>query len=135
MNKYLVGLLVGVAFTGSLFQFDFNLPSYSKTAHNKLLKKHDKVKRIVKSRRDKLSVKAAKKTGKRAAAALVPFAGVVIITSLSVQEYCKDLESNIELSNIVNDKNERFDNDECYKQAKDDAIGVFDLIEQWWSNE
>ena len=126
---------MGATLTGSLFQFDFNLPSYSQTAHNKLLKKHDKVKSIVKNRRDKLSVNTAKKTGKRAAAALVPFAGVVVITSLSVQEYCKDLESNIELSNIVNDKNEKFNNDECYKQAKDDAIGVFDLIEQWWSNE
>lgn len=130
MNKIILGFVAGVFLTGSLFQFNINLPSYNSNE----LKKLKEVKQIVNKRRAKLSSKSAKKVSKRAAAALIPVVGAVVITSLSIKEYCSDLEDNIRLSNLLNDTNEAYSYDECYANAEKDAKGVWEVMQTMVSN-
>jgi len=136
MKKLIIGFIVGLAFTGSLFQFDINLPSYNSTEVKKLkneTKKLKEVKQTVKKRRAKLTSKSVKKTSKKVAAAAIPLLGTVVVTGLSVDDYCSDLEDNIILSNLLNDTNESFSYDECYANAKKDVKGFWHVMATMWS--
>ena len=141
MKKLIIGFIVGLAFTGSLFQFDINLPSYNSTEVKKLkneTKKLQEVKQTVKKRRAKLTSKSVKKTSKKVAAAAIPLLGTVVVTGLSVDDYCSDLEDNIILSNLLNDTNESFSYDECYANAKKDVKGfwraMWDMLSEWFKD-
>jgi len=142
MTKLIIGFIVGLAFSGSLFEFDINLPSYEvKKLKNevKKLKKETKklkeVKQIVKKRRDKLTSSSIKKTSKKAAASFVPLGGTFLVIGLSVEDYCSELEDNIRLSNLLNDTNEAFSYDECLANAKKDLEVSWDnlqpVLEEW----
>jgi len=148
MRSILIGFLVGSVFTGSLFQFDFNFPSYSRTNHKQLLKKHkqvstknkqllrkqSKASELVQSRRSKLSNKHGKRLLSKSGAAIIPGLGVVMVAGLSVEEYCRDIKDNIELSNILEDRNELHDYNKCLKDAKNEAISFWSLASQWWAD-
>ena len=138
MKKLIIGFIVGLAFTGSLFQFDINLPSYNSTEVKKLKKETKKlkeVKQIVKKRRDKLTSSSIKKTSKKAAASFVPLGGTFLVIGLSVEDYCSELEDNIRLSNLLNDTNEAFSYDECLANAKKDLEVSWDnlqpVLKEW----
>ena len=124
MKKLIIGFIVGLAFTGSLFQFDINLPSYN----SKAVKKLKEVKQTVKKRKAKLTGNSVKRMSKKAAASFIPFVGGGIVIGLSVKDYCADLEDTIKLSNLVNDTNESFDYNKCLENAKNDAGGIWDTI-------
>jgi len=148
MTKLIIGFIVGLVFTGSLFQFDINLPSYNSTEVKKLknetkklkneTKKLKEVKQTVKKKRAKLTSKSVKKTSKKVAAAAIPLLGTVVVTGLSVDDYCSDLEDNIILSNLLNDTNESFSYDECYANAKKDVKSFWHvmatMLSEWYKD-
>ena len=124
MTKLIIGFIVGLAFTGSLFQFDINLPSYN----SKAVKKLKEVKQTVNKRKAKLTGNSVKRMSKKAAASFIPFVGGGIVIGLSVKDYCADLEDTIKLSNLVNDTNESFDYNKCLENAKNGAGNIWDII-------
>jgi len=148
MSRYLIGFLAGAAFTGPLFQFDLNFPNYSQSAHKQLLKKHKQVSaknkqllkkqsnanKLVQARRSNLSDKHGKRLLSKSGAALIPGLGVVVVAGLSVEEYCRDIKDNIELSNILGDESEPHDYNKCLEDAKNEAISFWSLTGQWWDD-
>ncbi len=110
--------VAGSLFSGSLFQFDLGLPSFHANQSLTQKAKIKKAKSTVQKQRNQLSRKAAKKAGKKAAGALIPFVGSVVTLSLAAEDYCDDLEQIIELQNILENTNESYNVEACIAEAK-----------------
>ncbi|WP_421862627.1 hypothetical protein [Motiliproteus sp.] len=104
--------------SGSLFQFDLDLPSYHATQYQAQRARVDRAKSTVAQRRATLSKKSIQKVGKKAAGSLIPFVGAVVTLGLAAEDYCEELAGIIELQNILDEKQQRFDSDACLKEAE-----------------
>lgn len=118
MKSAIAIFLAGSLFSGSLFQFDLGLPSFSakQALHQKA--KIKKARTQIRKQRARLSKRAIKKAGKKAAGSLVPFVGSVITLGLAIEDYCDDLERMVALQNILEDTQEPFDLETCFAEAK-----------------
>ncbi|RDE24838.1 hypothetical protein DV711_04435 [Motiliproteus coralliicola] len=110
--------LTGALASGGLFQFDLDLPSFHATQYQTQRVKVDRAKATVEQRRANLSKKSLKKAGKKAAGSLIPFVGAVVTLGLAAEDYCEELAGIIELQNILDGEQERFDLDACLKEAE-----------------
>jgi len=118
MRKYLLGFIAGIFLTGSLFQFDINLPSYDSKVAKKLQAKQTQLKKSIADKKKKIANKHTKKIAKKTALTVIPIVGATAVITMGANEYCEDLEETIELSNLVNDENESFSKKECLNEAK-----------------
>ena len=145
MRSYLIGAIGGIFITGSLFQFDIGIPSFSSKAFkqpqskNKQLQsknkqfqsRQSKLKNSVNSRRKRLTSTSLNRIAKRSAAALVPVLGSAYILKKGVDNYCenlKEIEIYIDTIDGTN-KAEDFDKSRCYENAKDDVSHFMDTVD------
>ena len=145
MRSYLIGAIGGIFITGSLFQFDIGIPSFSSKAFKQLQSKNkqlqsknkqlqsrqSKLKNSVNSRRKRLTSTSLNRIAKRSAAALVPVLGSAYILKMGVDNYCenlKEIEIFIDTIDGTN-KAEDFDKSRCYENAKDDASHFMDTVD------
>ena len=128
MRRYLLGFFAGIFLTGSLFQFDINLPSYDSKAVKKLQAKQTQLKKSIADKKKRITSKHTKKIAKKAALTVIPFVGAGAVITIGANEYCEDLEETIELSNIVNDENESFTKKECLDEAKTNMSKTYDEV-------
>lgn len=118
MIKGSVLFLAGTLASASLFHFDLGLPSFHTKQHLAQKAKIDHAKKSVKKRRANLSKNSFKKAGKKAAGSLIPIVGTAVTLGLAAEDYCDELETLIELQNILDDKQEEFDTEVCLKEAE-----------------
>ena len=138
MRSYLIGAIGGIFITGSLFQFDIGIPSFSSKAFKQLQSKNkqfqsrqSKLKNSVNSRRKRLTSTSLNRIAKRSAAALVPVLGSAYILRKGVDNYCenlKEIEIYIDTIDGTN-KAEDFDKSRCYENAKDDVSHFMDTVD------
>jgi hypothetical protein len=138
VRSYLIGAIGGIFITGSLFQFDIGIPSFSSKAFKQLQSKNkqfqsrqSKLKNSVNSRRKRLTSTSLNRIAKRSAAALVPVLGSAYILKKGVDNYCenlKEIEIYIDTIDGTN-KAEDFDKSRCYENAKDDVSHFMDTVD------
>lgn len=120
MKKGFLFFFIGVFFTGGLFQFNIDLPSYHAKQSLKQKAKISKTKATVRKQRAGLSKNAVKKAGKKVAGSIIPLVAPIVALGLAAQDYCEDLEKNIELQNILDDNDEMLNMSQCIKEVKND---------------
>jgi len=145
MRSYLIGAIGGIFITGSLFQFDIGIPSFSSKVFKQLQSKNkqlqsknkqlqsrqSKLKNSVNSRRKRLTSTSLNRIARRSAAALVPVLGSVYILKMGADKYCenlKEIEIFIDTIDGTN-KAEDFDKSRCYENAKDDASHFINTVD------
>ena len=135
MRKYLLGFFAGIFLTGSLFQFDINLPSYDSKTAKKLQAKQTQLKKSIADKKKKIASKHTKKIAKKTALTVIPIVGATAIITMGANEYCEDLEETIELSNLVNDENESFSKKECLAEAKTNMGETYNEVKEFTNSK
>ena len=123
--KAMVGFILGIIFSGSLFQLDLShLGLYSSLVPNqqKILNmqqtKIEKAKSLLSKQRQNLFINSLKKAGKKTAGSLVPVLGTVLTIGFSAKDYCDDIEEKIEVINLLSGEAEKFNTERCIDEAK-----------------
>ena len=127
------GLLSSLPVISSLFNDSMQ------NRNNKLQKKYNtqqtkikKSRKIVTSQRKLLIKKAITKPIQTAGAALIPFAGFVIVAGIGAKEYCNKLKDNIDLHNTLNDTTEEFNYSKCYNEVEKEIGGIWKSFKDWF---
>ena len=127
------GLLSSLPLISSLF--DDSMQNRNKKLQKKYNTQQTKIKKsrkIVTSQKNSLINNAPKQAAKRVGAALIPFAGFVIVAGIWAQEYCDRLKGNIDLHNALNNTTEEFDYSKCYNEVEKGIVDTWKSFKDWF---